>query len=150
MVVRAPLAGTACPLSDVPDPVFSAGMLGGGIAIIPEIVDDEPHPVVSPVAGTVLKARPHAVMIQTPDEHVVLVHLGIDTHRLADKAFQLVVADGDDVNEGSLLLSWKPALCVSYGLAAHAAIIAMENPGVDVLVEGGAALSPGDELFAFN
>ncbi len=74
--VLAPVAGRAVPLSDVPDPVFSAGMVGYGAAVDPprEVID-----AVAPVAGKVLKLMPHAYVIMTPDNVGVLVHLGLDT-----------------------------------------------------------------------
>ena len=45
-VILAPLTGKAVPLSEVPDPVFSEKVLGGGVAIIP--ADGK---IVSPVDG---------------------------------------------------------------------------------------------------
>ena len=58
--VLAPVAGRAVPLRDVPDPVFSQGMVGYGAAI------DPPRGVieaVAPVSGKLLKLMPHAYIV---------------------------------------------------------------------------------------
>lgn len=46
--VHAPVAGRAIPLAEVPDPVFSTGMVGYGAAVDPprEVID-----AVAPVSG---------------------------------------------------------------------------------------------------
>ena len=51
--VTAPVRGRAIPLTDVKDATFSSGMLGPGVALIPDS-----GPVVSPVDGTVIVAFP--------------------------------------------------------------------------------------------
>ena len=59
--VLAPVGGRAVPLADVPDPVFSAGMVGHGAAIDPprEVIDAD----VAPVSGKLLKLMPHAYIV---------------------------------------------------------------------------------------
>ena len=85
--VLAPVAGLVRPLSEVPDPVFAAEMVGAGVAIEP---DGGLADAVSPVAGTVLKLHPHAFVVLTPEGTGVLVHLGIDTVRLEGAGFELL------------------------------------------------------------
>ena len=46
----APLTGRLIPLTEVPDPVFAAEMVGPGVAVDPD--PGEPVTVVSPIAGT--------------------------------------------------------------------------------------------------
>ena len=71
-VVVAPVAGRAVALGEVPDPVFSQGMVGYGAAVDPPrgIVE-----AVAPVSGKLLKLLPHAYVIMTADNVGVLVHL---------------------------------------------------------------------------
>jgi PTS system glucose-specific IIA component len=95
--VFAPVEGRALPLSEVPDPVFSQGMVGYGAAV------DPPHQViyaVAPVSGKILKLLPHAYVIMTPDNVGVLVHLGLDTVQLNGEGFTAHVAQGDTVEAG--------------------------------------------------
>ena len=56
--IYSPLAGTAIPLEDVEDPVFSQGMMGLGVGIIPS-----EGKLYAPVDGTVAAVFPtgHAV-----------------------------------------------------------------------------------------
>ena len=74
--VLAPVQGHALPLSEVPDPVFSQGMVGYGAAIDPprQVVD-----AIAPVSGKIIKLLPHAYVIMTAEGVGVLVHLGLDT-----------------------------------------------------------------------
>ena len=93
-LVLALVAGRAVALADVPDPVFSQGMVGYGAAVDPptEIID-----AVAPVSGKILKLLPHAFVIMTPDSVGVLVHLGLDTVQLHGVGFVAHVAEGDTV-----------------------------------------------------
>ena len=95
--VLAPVAGRAVPLHDVPDPVFSQGMVGYGAAVDPPrgVVD-----AVAPVAGKLLKLLPHAYVVMTADNVGILVHLGLDTVRLNGAGFTAHVKEGDTVSCG--------------------------------------------------
>ncbi len=92
--ILSPLSGTLLPLSAVPDPVFSDGLMGPGIAIEPD-----GDVAVAPAAGllAVLHSAGHAFGIQTPDGLEILVHIGLDTVRLAGRAFTVVRSRGDQV-----------------------------------------------------
>ena len=81
--VLAPVEGRAVPLQEVPDPVFSQGMVGYGAAIDPPrgVID-----AVAPVSGKIWKLLPHAYIVMTPDNVGILVHLGLDTVQLRAKA----------------------------------------------------------------
>ena len=71
-------------MQEVPDPVFSQGMVGYGAAIDPPrgVID-----AVAPVSGKILKLLPHAYVIMTPDNVGILVHLGLDTVQLKGEGF---------------------------------------------------------------
>lgn len=94
----APVRGTAIPLAEVADPAFSSGALGPGVAVVPT-----DGAVVSPVAGTVVVAMPHAYGVMTDTGVEVLVHVGLDTVRLAGQHFEMLVAQGDRVVAGTPL-----------------------------------------------
>ena len=82
--VVAPVEGRAVPLEEVPDPVFSQGMVGYGAAIDPPrgVID-----AVAPVSGKIWKLLPHAYIVMTPDNVGILVHLGLDTVHQKAKAY---------------------------------------------------------------
>ena len=84
-------------MQEVPDPVFSQGMVGYGAAIDPprRVID-----AVAPVSGKILKLLPHAYVIMTPDNVGILVHLGLDTVQLKGEGFTTHVSEGDERHRG--------------------------------------------------
>lgn len=147
--VLAPVAGRAVPLADVPDPVFSAGMVGHGAAVDPpqEVVD-----AVAPVSGKLLKLLPHAYVIMTADNVGVLVHLGIDTVALNGEGFTTHVTQGEEVTAGQKVITYDVPAIVAKGLNPIVPVVVMDEreagnitPAEPVLE--GAVIAPGDELF---
>ena len=96
----APLNGKAVPISEVPDPTFSEGMLGNGIAIIP--TDGK---VYAPGDATVetMFTTGHAVSLSTPNGAELLIHVGLETVGLNGAPFTVHVKDGDKVTKGQLM-----------------------------------------------
>ncbi|SNX66647.1 PTS system beta-glucoside-specific IIA component (Glc family) /PTS system beta-glucoside-specific IIB component (Glc family) /PTS system beta-glucoside-specific IIC component (Glc family) [Streptomyces sp. TLI_55] len=96
-----PVSGVVVPLSEVGDQVFSSGVLGAGVAIEPTS-----GRFVAPVDGTVTSLLPskHAIGITTPSGAEILVHIGIDTVKLAGEHFTAHVAQGDTVTAGQLVV----------------------------------------------
>ena len=147
--VLAPVAGRAVPLSDVPDPVFSAGMVGFGAAVDPprEVVE-----AVAPVSGKLLKLLPHAYVIMTADNVGVLVHLGLDTVALNGEGFTTHVTQGDDVTAGQKVITYDVPAIAAKGLNPIVPVVVMDEREADNITpaEGvleGAVLAPGDDLF---
>ena len=98
LTVLAPVTGQVLGLPEVPDPVFSAALVGPGVALDP---DHEPRSqVIAPIAGTILKLHPHAFVVQHDDGRAVLVHLGIDTVELGGTGFLLHAAEGESSPRG--------------------------------------------------
>ena len=100
----APFPGRVLDLADVPDPVFSSGVLGPGFAIDPA---GELREVRSPVAGTVVTVPEtrHAVGLRAGNGAEILVHVGVDTVGLKGEGFTAHVQEGDAVEAGQLLLT---------------------------------------------
>lgn len=99
-VLVAPVSGLSESLRSVNDKVFSAEIMGKGVAIVPN--DDK---VLAPASGTVTVTydSKHAYGIKTDDGAEVLIHLGIDTVDLNGKYFTTNVKKGDRVSQGDLL-----------------------------------------------
>ena len=98
--VLAPMPGSVVSLDDVDDPVFASRALGDGVGIRPTS-----GRVVAPASGkliTVAKTG-HAFGLKTADGVELLVHVGIDTVKMAGDGFKVVVARGDQVEAGDLL-----------------------------------------------
>lgn len=98
--VKAVVKGRVKRLEDVSDQVFSKGLIGRGVAILPE--DGK---IYAPVSGTLSVVFPtgHAFGIQCEDGSEYLIHIGIDTVSLKGEGFQLHVAQDDVVEQGRLL-----------------------------------------------
>ena len=98
----APIAGKLVAITHVPDNVFAQKIMGDGFAIDPTDGD-----VIAPVSGTVtsfMEDTCHAVGITAEDGTEVLIHIGIDTVKLAGVGFTAFVKQDDTVKAGQLLL----------------------------------------------
>lgn len=101
--IMSPLSGKLVALSDINDDVFSQGLLGQGVAIIPDKGE-----VVAPVSGeiiTFLESK-HAVGIRTDNGLELLIHVGLDTVNLNGKHFTGHIKPGDRVSTGDRLISF--------------------------------------------
>jgi phosphocarrier protein FPr/phosphocarrier protein len=101
LVLTSPLSGWAAPLAEVPDPVFAQGMMGEGLAI-----DPTGERLVAPCDATVIKvhAARHAVTLRAANGAEILLHVGLETVGLGGMGFEALVADGQAVKEGDLLI----------------------------------------------
>ncbi len=99
--LTSPVAGKVVALSQVKDDVFSSGMVGSGVAIIPESGD-----LVAPTDGeiTMLFGTHHALGMTTADGAELLFHIGIDTVQLAGNYFEAYVKQGEKVTQGQRLI----------------------------------------------
>ncbi|MEV1246872.1 PTS glucose transporter subunit IIA [Nonomuraea sp. NPDC050022] len=145
--VLAPVEGVAVGLSAVPDPVFSAGMVGPGTAIDPA---REPGKAVAPISGKIMKLHPHAYVIVGDDGKGVLVHLGIDTVQLKGKGFELLAAEGDRVRAGQPVVAWDPAAIEAGGRSPVCPVVALDAPAGAVTAMAGGPVHAGDELFLWD
>ena len=142
--ISSPLTGTAIGLTDVPDPVFAGSMVGPGAAVDPERA---PQVAVAPIAGRLVKLKPHAFVVQSEDGRGVLVHLGIDTVNLEGRGFELIAIEGERLRAGQPIVTWNPADVQARGLSPVCPVIALdaESAAIDAIVNG--AVMAGDELF---
>lgn len=144
--VVAPMAATVVDLRDVPDPVFSAGVVGPGLALLPDEADALAAPggrvvVVSPCAGRLAAVYPHALMVRV-DTRSVLVHLGLGTAALDGDGFDLAVEEDERVAVLQPLLAWSPAHVAARGLSTLTPIVAVQGDQRDVLQ----LVTPGDRV----
>ncbi|AEH29432.1 glucose PTS transporter subunit IIA [Cutibacterium acnes] len=107
VTVTSPLEGRAVPISEIPDPVFSTGAVGDGIAIEPTS-----NTVVCPADATVVTAPEsgHAFGLKLDSGVELLIHVGIDTVELGGKGFDVKVKAGDHVSAGQSLVVFDPTV----------------------------------------
>ncbi|CAL9543967.1 PTS system glucose-specific EIIA component [Nocardiopsis dassonvillei] len=152
--VLSPVRGTALPLESVPDPVFSQGMVGPGVAVHPEPGQEGgqegDQDAVAPIDGTLVKLHPHAFVVLAPDgRRGVLVHLGIDTVKLRGEGFSLLAEEGTEVAAGDPVVRWSPGSVAARGLPAVVPVVALEAAPADLgdIVEG--CVAGGGVLFTW-
>lgn len=146
LAVLAPVSGRVQDMACVPDPVFSAALVGPGVALEP---DPERTTAVAPVAGTIAKLHPHAYVVLAEDGRAVLVHLGVDTVELAGEGFETLVTEGDTVAAGQPVIRWDPSLVRTSGRSPLVPVVALDAE-VDELMEVLSFDTPvqvGEQLF---
>lgn len=98
--ITAPVEGKAVDLTSVNDPVFASGTMGKGIAIIPRL-----GKIYAPIDGvvTVTSDSNHAYGIQSEKGAEILLHIGIDTVKMAGDGFKTYIKQGQKLKKGDLL-----------------------------------------------
>ena len=101
--VGSPLSGWCASLDDSPDPVFSGRVLGDGVSIDPAVGE-----LRAPFDGEVLTVPEsrHAINLKADNGAEFLVHVGIDSVTMAGDGFKALVAAGERVRRGQLLLEF--------------------------------------------
>ena len=102
-ILFSPLTGKLVAMADVPDEVFSSGLLGSGIA-----VDPSEGRVVAPADATVTTLFPtgHAIGLTTDKGVELLIHIGMDTVKMDGDGFKSYVNQGDRVKAGQCLIEF--------------------------------------------
>lgn len=100
-VLKSPVVGKLINLESVPDPVFAQKMMGEGLAIIPH-----QEIIVAPASGTVSLISPtkHAFGMILDSGLEILIHIGIDTVNLKGNGFEVLVAEGTEVSQGTPII----------------------------------------------
>lgn len=100
--ILSPVSGTAIPMGQVADEVFSQGLAGEGAAVVPQ----DSGEALAPVSGQLVKLFEggHAFGIATDDGAEVLVHLGLDTIELEGEGFERLATEGERVEAGQPLV----------------------------------------------
>lgn len=122
--VLSPLDGSVVALSEVPDPVFSKGTMGPGVAVIPS--GDTAY---APGSGVVVAAQPsgHAFGLLLDDGLEVLIHIGIDTVQLKGQGFEVHVTKGQKVTAGTPLVTFDRKVITDAGYSLITPVIIMNG-----------------------
>lgn len=98
-----PMEGRLIDITEVEDEVFSAGILGDGMAVIPE--KGELYAPCDATVDTVFDSK-HAISLVCDNGAELLLHVGMDTVKLEGKYFDPQVKSGDKVKAGQLLMKF--------------------------------------------
>lgn len=135
--IYAPVDGKVIKLSEIPDEVFSEGMLGDGFGILPAKGN-----FVTPVEGKLVTVFPtgHAYGIKHQTGVEILLHVGIDTVSLEGKGFEILTKIDDVVSESDKLCDVDLDYIEKTGTKTASAIIflknSMENRSFELLKTG--------------
>lgn len=97
----APVGGEIVPMREIPDIMFSSGVIGNCVGIMPE----NGH-ILAPCEGVVSEIADtfHALTIRSSDDTEILLLVGIDTFTLNGNGLTPLVSEGDTVHPGQPLM----------------------------------------------
>ncbi|MBS6561556.1 MAG: glucose PTS transporter subunit IIA, partial [Clostridiales bacterium] len=142
--ITSPMTGKAMNLSEVPDAVFSSGMMGAGFAIEPT-----EYRVYAPVDGEIASIfdTKHAIGIQSTCGTELLIHVGLDTVELKGKYFVLKKQVGDQVKKGDLLLEFDGEAIKQAGYSLVTPVILTGSDSV-IFEKAGEIVQHGEKMVA--
>jgi phosphoenolpyruvate-protein phosphotransferase len=145
LTISSPLSGWCATLDDSPDPVFREKILGNGVSIDPTVGE-----VRAPFNGEVLTVPDsrHAINLRALNGAEFLIHVGIDSVKLAGDGFVAYVAPGARVKAGQLLLSFDLDKVLRGASSLKTPVLLLQSDGFEVCnlhTEGSVEI--GDPLF---
>ncbi len=148
VMISSPITGEAAELSETPDEVFSNKMLGDGAAVTPT-----DNIVRAPEDGEVAFVfdTKHAIGFMTESGISLLIHVGIDTVKLAGQGFEVFVENGQKVKKGEPMMKLDLDFLRTHAPSIMSPVICSEmedNQKVRVLKTGD--IQAGETLFAVD
>ena len=143
-----PANGTLIPLSEVPDEVFSSGMLGIGAAVLPS-----EGSIYAPMSGRIesIADSRHAYTLVSEDGVELMIHIGIDTVSLRGKGFLSLVSKGERVRAGDRLARVDLEVLKQEKLPSHVIVLITDPDTVDhFTVRSGQGLGGKSELAVYR
>ena len=96
------LTGEIIPLKEVNDGVFSEGIMGEGVAIIPE--NDTLYAPADAQVTVLMDESRHACGLKLDNDMEILLHIGIDTVEMNGEGFEYLVSLDQKVKAGTPLV----------------------------------------------
>ena len=127
ILLKAICDGRTLPLSEVPDDVFSKGIMGEGLAFEP--TGDTIYAPADAKVSVVMEDSRHACGLQLADGTELLIHIGVDTVDMKGDGFTLFVHEGDMVKAGDKLITFSPDKIAAAGHPKTTAFIVTEPAG---------------------
>lgn len=142
--IVSPIKGEVLKLEAIKDDAFASGVLGKGVAILP----DEGK-VFAPADGTVSTLFPtlHALGIETDNGAEILIHIGLDTVQLNGEGFKAMVKQGDHIKRGQLLITFDKEFIEKKGYCIQTPVIVTNTDDfLDVVEVSKEQVNSGDSL----
>ncbi len=139
----APVDGKQILLSEIPDEVFSKGMLGDGIAFLPEADD-----VCAPCDGeiTMIADTLHAFGMTGKNGVEILVHIGLDTVALEGKGFCKLEEVGHRVKKGTPIIKIERENLEKQGVNLCTPVIILNSSEYDIRKQENTKVKAGETL----
>jgi PTS system beta-glucosides-specific IIC component len=120
IVIMSPMEGVVVPVSQVSDPVFSADVLGKGVAVKPTS-----GVVYAPSDAEIdlMFDTGHAVSLKLDGGVDLLIHVGLDTVKLKGRHFVKHKENGDKIRLGEELIGFDAESIVSEGFDSITPVI---------------------------
>ncbi|WP_122790054.1 PTS system trehalose-specific EIIBC component [Intestinibacillus sp. Marseille-P6563] len=119
--------GRTLPLAEVPDEVFSQGVMGQGMAFEPS--GDTIYAPADATVSVVMEDSRHACGLALADGTELLIHIGIDTVDMQGDGFTLFVREGDQVRAGDKLITFSPDKIAAAGHPKTTVFVVTEPAG---------------------
>ena len=145
--LSSPFEGTVVPLEEVKDEVFSTGVLGQGVAVLPAKGE-----LVSPVDGTVtmIPDTLHAISLLDNSGAEILMHIGMDTVELKGKGYEPQVKVGDKVKKGQLLIRFDLDGIKAAGYDVTTPVVITNSDDLKVRTTASGEIRPGTLLLEWR
>lgn len=127
ITLKAICDGRTVPLSEVPDDVFSKGIMGDGMAFEP--TGNTIYAPADAKVSVVMEDSRHACGLQLADGTELLIHIGVDTVDMKGDGFTLFVHEGDTVKTGDKLITFSPDKIAAAGHPKTTVFIVTEPAG---------------------
>jgi phosphoenolpyruvate-protein phosphotransferase len=145
LTISSPLSGWCATLEDSPDPVFSGRILGEGVSIDP--TTGEIH---APFDGEVLTVPDsrHAINLRASNGAEFLIHVGIDSVKMAGEGFVSHVKPGERIESGQLLLSFDLDKVLRNAASLKTPVLLLQSENFEVYnLHPEGPVGVGDALF---
>ena len=147
VTLKAVCDGRTLPLSEVPDNVFSQGIMGEGMAFEP--TGDTIYAPADAKVSVVMEDSRHACGLALTDGTELLIHIGIDTVDMKGDGFTLFVHEGDQVKAGDKLITFSPEKIAAAGHPKTTVFIVTEPAGhTDMQFHAGLDVKHGETVVA--
>lgn len=138
-----PMSGNLISISEVKDEVFSGGVLGDGVAIIPD--KGELYAPVDGKIDTVFDSK-HAISMVADNGAEILLHVGLETVKLEGKGFYPQVKSGDRVKAGQLLMKFDLNSFIESGIDVTTPVVITNANNFKLVPEQSGKISIGNKI----
>ncbi|OSM25636.1 hypothetical protein B6S41_01640 [Enterococcus faecalis] len=128
--IGAPLSGKVQKLHTLDDEIFSSGVMGKGVAIVPT-----ENKIFAPFDGEVIMITEtkHAIGLKSDSGIELLIHVGVDTFKMNGEGFSLNVKKNQRIYKGNLMLTFDKSAIVAKGLDPAVIIVITNSSNYDTI-----------------